>query len=133
MLRRPTWMKQLSTRCMSTHTKDSVFFQGMTFIGFHGCFPFEKEIGQRFVVDVRLWTNLRPSGETDDLNQTVNNGEVYVEVKRIVEGPPRDLIEALAHDVAESLLVILLPEVRAHSSPETRATCPLGESGGWNG
>jgi dihydroneopterin aldolase len=109
---------------MSTHTKDSVFFQGMTFIGFHGCFPFEKEIGQRFVVDVRLWTNLRPSGETDDLNQTVNNGEVYVEVKRIVEGPPRDLIEALAHDVAESLLA-KFPTVEATNVRITKPQAPI--------
>ncbi|MDQ3539894.1 MAG: dihydroneopterin aldolase, partial [Chloroflexota bacterium] len=70
----------------------------------HGVNPEERVQGQRFVVDIRLATDLRAAGVTDDLTQTVNYSAVYKRVKAIVEGPPRDLIEALAEDIASALL-----------------------------
>jgi dihydroneopterin aldolase len=77
----------------------------MSFGGYHGVLPFEREIGQRFIVDVELLVDLAAAGASDDLHETLNYAEVYAEVKRVVEGPPhRDLIEAVAHDVAQSVL-----------------------------
>jgi len=83
---------------------DEVFLEAVRFYAYHGVNPEERVQGQRFVVDVRLATDLRAAGVTDDLTQTVNYSAVYKRVKAIVEGPPRDLIEALAEDIASALL-----------------------------
>ncbi len=84
--------------------RDDVFLEAMRFYAYHGVNPEERVQGQRFIVDIRLATDLRAAGVSDNLAQTVNYSAVYKRVKAIVEGPPRDLIEALAEDIASALL-----------------------------
>lgn len=83
---------------------DEVFLEAVRFYGYHGVNPEERVQGQRFVVDVHLKTDLRPAGASDDLAQTINYSSVYQRVKAIVEGEPRDLIEAVAEEIATTLL-----------------------------
>lgn len=83
---------------------DQVFLEGLRFYGYHGVNPEERIQGQRFIVDVRLEADLRAAGQTDDLTQTINYSSVYKRVKAIVEGEPRDLIEAVAEEIATVLL-----------------------------
>lgn len=52
---------------------------GQRFFAHHGCLPEEAIIGQEYLVDVRIWVDLTPSAESDDLAQTVD----YVDVHRI--------------------------------------------------
>ena len=83
---------------------DEVFLDGLRFYAYHGVNPEERTQGQRFTVDVRLATDLREAGQTDDLERTISYSAVYKRVRAIVEGPPRDLIEAVAEEIAATLL-----------------------------
>lgn len=83
---------------------DTVFLEGLHFYAYHGVNPEERAQGQRFLVDVALTTDLRAAGSSDDLNQTINYSAVYKRVRRIVEGPPRRLIEVVAEEIAAALL-----------------------------
>ena len=83
---------------------DKIILSGMTFYGYHGTNPAEKERGQRFVVDVELEADLRRSGETDDLNDTINYADAYRAVREVVEGESRNLLERVASEVAARLL-----------------------------
>lgn len=83
---------------------DEVFLEGLRFYGYHGVNPEERIQGQRFLVDVRLETDLRQAGLTDDLTRTINYSHVYKLVKALVEGEARDLIEAVAEGIATLLL-----------------------------
>ncbi len=84
---------------------DEVFLEGLRFFAYHGVHPEEKARGQRFTVDVRMWADLRAAGESDDLTRTINYSAVHKAVRDVVEGPPRDLIEAVAEEVAAVVLV----------------------------
>lgn len=83
---------------------DKMRLTRMQFYGYHGVFPEENKLGQRFYVDLELSLDLSKAGQTDDLEQTVNYAEVYERVKRIVEGKTFRLIEALAENVASDVL-----------------------------
>ncbi len=83
---------------------DHIVLAGMRFFGYHGVLPEERSRGQEFVVDVDLQVDLRPAGEADDLAATVDYRRVYDVVREVVEGPPRQLLEALAEAVAARLL-----------------------------
>lgn len=118
----------------------------MTFFGYHGVFPPENQLGQRFVVDLTMWCDLAAAGASDDLQDTVNYADVFRygekkgrggnasgqggggtatphtpislwlvprtlsdtlphrETQAIVEGPPYQLIETVAHTVAARVL-----------------------------
>lgn len=85
-------------------SEDLILLEGMIFYGRHGTLPAERELGQQFVVDVALQCDLQPAGQTDDLARTVDYGEVYREVRAIVEGPPYGLTEAVAERIAAMTL-----------------------------
>lgn len=69
--------------------------------GRHGVLPHERELGQRFLVDVSLELDLSEAADSDDLEHTVDYGALASEVSDIVAGPPFDLIETLAHRIVE--------------------------------
>lgn len=83
---------------------DKIYLSNMRFYGYHGVFPEEKKLGQRFAVDLILEADLREAGKNDDLGLTVNYAEAYELTKRIVEGEPYQLVEAVAERIAEEVL-----------------------------
>lgn len=85
---------------------DEILLEGMRFYGYHGVHPEERKLGQRFVVDAALAVDLRAAGQHDDLAQTVSYSAAYAEVRRVVEGEPRQLIEAVAEAIAAALLAL---------------------------
>jgi dihydroneopterin aldolase len=83
---------------------DTVFLEGLHFYAYHGVNPEERAQGQRFLMDIALEADLRAAGRYDDLAQTINYSAVYKRVRAIVEGPPRQLLEAVAEEIAATLL-----------------------------
>lgn len=84
---------------------DKIIAKGLVFKGCHGVLDQEKVEPQRFIVDLVLFLELSPAGLTDDLQKTVNYNEVFQQTKKIVEHESYSLIEALAENIAASLLM----------------------------
>lgn len=83
---------------------DKIYVNQMEFYGYHGVFPEENRLGQRFVVDLTVLVDLKKAGETDELQYSVNYGELFQVCKEIVEGKPYKLVEAVAEQIARSIL-----------------------------
>jgi 7,8-dihydroneopterin aldolase/epimerase/oxygenase len=83
---------------------DRIVLIGMAFEARHGVNDWEKTQAQRFEVDVELFLATRRAGTSDELAQTVDYREVYDLVRRVLEGPPVDLIETLAESIAHDAL-----------------------------
>lgn len=83
---------------------DKIFVNEMGFYGYHGVFPEENELGQRFIVDLMIEADLQQAGETDNLAHTIHYGELYEMCREIVEGKPFKLIEAVAEKIASTCL-----------------------------
>jgi 7,8-dihydroneopterin aldolase/epimerase/oxygenase len=83
---------------------DKILFNQMEFYGYHGCFPEENKLGQRFIVDLELYLNLLPAGQSDNLAHTVNYAEVFHLCKSIVESEKFQLVEKLTQQLAEKIL-----------------------------
>lgn len=84
---------------------DKIYVNKMAFYGYHGVFPEETKLGQRFLVDLVVEADLRPAGQSDDLEQSINYGELYQTCKEIVEGKPYKLVESVAEKIAAECLV----------------------------
>lgn len=83
---------------------DKIYVNEMEFYGYHGVFPEENKLGQRFKVDLTVELDLKQAGETDELEYSVNYGELYELCKEIVEGKPYKLVETLAEKIASAIL-----------------------------
>ncbi|MDF6100877.1 dihydroneopterin aldolase [Gordonia hongkongensis] len=83
---------------------DRIELRGLKVRGNHGVFDHERADGQDFYIDVVLWLDLRAAGESDDLADTVDYGALAQQVAGIVGGEPRNLIEKVVAEVAESIM-----------------------------
>lgn len=83
---------------------DKIFLNQMEFYGYHGVFPEENRLGQRFAVDLEIELDLSKAGESDNLADSINYGELYEICKGIVEGRTFKLVESIAEHIASEIL-----------------------------
>ncbi len=83
---------------------DTIFLTGIEVKGRHGCSEFERQHAQLFIVDAELYLDLERASKSDDLGDTIDYVQVLVDIKKIVGGTPRNLIETVAQDICEILL-----------------------------
>ncbi len=83
---------------------DKIILEGVVLYGYHGRNEEEKRLGQRFVVDVEAERDLSKAGQSDAIKDTVSYTDIYRVVKEVVEGPSHNLLESVAHEIAEKIL-----------------------------
>jgi len=89
---------------MHDEPTDRLAVQGIEAVGHHGVFDFERRDGQVFVVDLVIGIDTRDAARTDDLQHTVDYGNLVAKVKNAIETDPVDLIETLAQRIADVAL-----------------------------
>jgi 7,8-dihydroneopterin aldolase/epimerase/oxygenase len=88
-------------------TEDKIILHNMVFRGRHGVHPAERQLGQRFEVDVELGLDLSRAMTSDALGDTVDYGRLHAIVREEVEDHQYQLIEALAGAMVQRLLAEL--------------------------
>jgi len=83
---------------------DRIDVRGIEAFGYHGVLPHERELGQRFIVDVGLGLDLEAAGRSDNLSDTVDYGAITQTVIALVTDRAFQLIEALATAIADACL-----------------------------
>ncbi len=83
---------------------DRIILRGCQFHGKHGVSPEERAVGGRVIVDIELEYDLGLAGASDDLKNTVNYSDVFKTVRAQVEDQNFNLLEGLAHKIAEAVL-----------------------------
>lgn len=84
-----------------------VELRGLELHGFHGVLPAERELGQRFLVDVRIEPTDTLAAESDDIGDAVDYRDVVSIVREISAARAFHLLEALAAALADALLARL--------------------------
>ncbi|GBE67369.1 dihydroneopterin aldolase [Mycobacterium sp. MFM001] len=83
---------------------DRIELRGLTVRGRHGVFDHERAEGQDFVIDITVWIDLVDAAASDDLSDTYDYGVLAQRAADIVAGPPRNLIETVAGEIAEDVM-----------------------------
>lgn len=84
---------------------DKIILRNMKFYAYHGVLPEENKLGQNFYIDLDIYRSLEQAGKNDDLDQSINYGEVYKIVEEITTENTFKLIEKLASEIAKTLLL----------------------------
>lgn len=71
----------------------------------HGIFKEENVLGQKFLISLELYTDTRNAGKNDNLELSIDYGEVSALAKKFVEEKKFNLIETVAEKLAEMLLL----------------------------
>ena len=84
---------------------DKIKIHNLEVFANHGVFPEENVLEQKFVISAVLYTSTRKAETTDELDYSVNYGEVSHFIKNYVEGHTWKLLESVAEHLAEELLL----------------------------
>lgn len=76
--------------------------EGMEFKAYHGCLEQEKARGNYFTVDFRGELDLSAAAESDNLNDTLNYGEIYDIVAEEMS-IPSELLENVAGRIVKEI------------------------------
>ena len=86
-----------------TLSNAQIELRGLTFFAYHGVLPEERQLGNTFVVDLVLETDISDAIRTDNLADTINYAEAYEGVSREMAIPSL-LLEHVCGRIAEALL-----------------------------
>ncbi len=86
---------------------DSVIIEGLEVYCNHGVFPEENKLGQKFVVDLILYSDTRKAGISDQLEKSIDYGKVCHFVTDFMKNNTYKLIEAVAENLAKNLLLTI--------------------------
>jgi len=78
----------------------SIALEGLEFFAYHGVHREEHKIGNRYTVDIEVGFELHKAGETDNLSDTIDYGELYEIVKNIMQSPV-NLLEHIAQKIIQ--------------------------------
>ncbi len=96
---------------------DRIELLGLEAYGYHGVHDFEKQKGQKFLVDLVVWTDFAHAARTDSIEHTISYVDLADIAVQAVEGPGHDLIESLASQIADQvneLAGVFAVEVTVH-------------------
>ena len=83
---------------------DTIFITGLVIHARHGVMDHETEVGQRFVIDLELYTDLSESSHTDRLVDTVSYANVVTTATSAFKNTNYKLLERAAGAVADAIL-----------------------------
>ena len=91
---------------------DTIFIKGLVIHARHGVMDHETEVGQRFVIDLELYSDLSESSRTDHLSDTVSYANVVTTAVSAFKNTNYKLLERAAGAVADAILAAF-PRIRA--------------------
>lgn len=103
---------------------DHISLVGIEERGRHGMLDHERQDGQLFLVDADIYLDLQGAGASDRIEDTVDYSRVSALISRIITGPPCDLLEKVAAQIAEETLE--LANVQAVRICLHKPEAPLG-------
>jgi len=80
-----------------------ISLKDIALVGHHGYHAAERELGQRFIVDVDLYVDIALPGASDKLSDAIDYEKVYQLVEKIVREDHFFLVEALATDLVSRI------------------------------
>ena len=80
-----------------------IIIEEMEFYAFHGHYKEEQIVGNRFLVDLEIETDLEPAAESDQLEDAVNYQHAYQLIKKEMRRKKSNLLENIAKRILDAL------------------------------
>ncbi|OPZ90881.1 MAG: Dihydroneopterin aldolase [Firmicutes bacterium ADurb.Bin419] len=111
---------------------DKIILKDIKLYGYHGVYPEERQIGQNFYIDVEIFVDLKPAGETDEVTNTVDYSRIYDIIRCVNENNKFRLIESFAHNISREILSAFV-EIKEITVQVRKPEAPIDADFGWVG
>ena len=103
---------------------DCIKIEQLEVFPYYGCNEAEKTDGQKFYVDANLYSDVKPPGLSDELDETVNYAKACKFINKFMTENRFDLIEAVAEQTTRALLKEF-PKVKAIDFTINKPNAPI--------
>ena len=83
---------------------DTIKLTNIVLYAHHGYYEAERELGQRFELDIEVECDLQEPAKSDDLQLTIDYRKVYALAKDTFENHKFKLLETVAEKIASQIL-----------------------------
>lgn len=83
---------------------DKIVLKNLEFYGYHGYFPEENVLGQRFKVTIEAYGELSLSHTSGDLDDSVSYVDIYEVVKEVFFSKNYKILEQLGYDIGKAII-----------------------------
>jgi dihydroneopterin aldolase len=80
-----------------------ILISGMEFFAFHGHYPEEKLAGNKFSVDLTMWSDTSIAEKSDNLDDAINYQVAYAIVKDVLSNTKSNLLEHIANNILDAI------------------------------
>ena len=105
---------------------DTIFITGVVVHARHGVMEHETEVGQRFVIDLELFSDLSDASRSDRLADTVSYSQVVSTATAAFRNANYKLLERAAGAIADAILAAF-PRIRAVKVTVHKPHAPIAE------
>ena len=105
---------------------DTIFITGVVVHARHGVMEHETEVGQRFVIDIELFSDLSDASRSDRLADTVSYSQVVSTATAAFRNANYKLLERAAGAVADAILAAF-PRIGAVKVTVHKPHAPIAE------
>ena len=98
--------------------------EGMEFYAYHGHFKEEQVVGNKFLIDIKVETDIAKAAKTDDLNDTLDYQKLYQLIKAEMS-----IVSNLLENVASRILDAVwneFKELKSVNLKVSKINPPLG-------
>ncbi len=106
---------------------DKIYIKDLEVYAFHGVNQQEKDMGQKFLISLELFFDLREAGESDDLTKTVSYAEICSVICEEFKKNKYDLIEKAAEETA-SFILLKYPRIEGIKVLIKKPWAPIGKA-----
>lgn len=82
---------------------DKIRLKNIIFYAHHGFYKAEREMGQKFEIDIEVGCDLSYSAKTDDLYKTIDYAKIYSIAKETFSNYKFKLLESVAERMASEI------------------------------
>ncbi len=76
-----------------------IYIEGMEFYAYHGHFEEERVVGNEFIIDLKIKTDLQPAGRSDQIEDALDYQQIYNLVQEEMK-----VKSALLENIADRIL-----------------------------
>ena len=105
-------------------TSAIIELENMEFRAFHGCYPLEQVVGNRFLVSVAIEADLYEAARIDDVSRTINYLTVFETVRKVMSVKSH-ILENVALRIIEAIHE-QFPQSRKVRAKVSKIAPPLG-------
>lgn len=98
--------------------------EGLEFYAYHGHYPVEKVVGNKFILNVSIQTDCAQAGQSDQLEDALNYQEAYELIKEEM-AIKSDLLEHVATRIIDKLYASF-PSIQHASVKVSKMNPPMG-------